>query len=275
MTAAGDTNRTAERALEVKTNSADPRDHCAICLESISERAITAPCNHALFDYLCLLTWLLDHDARCPLCKTEVVSVSYDFVSTTEFKTFIVPKKPPPTSSRSLHDRHDSPGDQSRTLSRSRRRQRPASNLPSDSDRALETRRSIYCRQLYSLHVGSNSISGHRNFTARTFSASLELQSRARIWIRRELGVFDFLNSVKGPNGATRRVNNAEFLLEYIIAMLKSVDIKDCSGRAEHILGEFLGKSNARLFLHELEAWLRSPYCDVREWDAVVQYPDL
>jgi hypothetical protein len=45
-----------------------PPDHCAICLEPISERAITAPCNHALFDYLCLLTWLLDHDAKCPLC---------------------------------------------------------------------------------------------------------------------------------------------------------------------------------------------------------------
>lgn len=47
-------------------------DNCAICLEHISERAITTPCNHALFDYLCLLTWLLEHDASCPLCEYHI-----------------------------------------------------------------------------------------------------------------------------------------------------------------------------------------------------------
>lgn len=72
-----------------------------------------------------------------------------------------------------------------------------------------------------------------------------------------------------------REVNNAEFLLEYIIALLKSVDIKGSTGRAEDLLQEFLGRDSARLFLHELEAWLRSPYNDLRDWDKAVQYPDI
>jgi len=31
---------------------------CTICLESITERAVAAPCNHLTFDFLCLLSWL-------------------------------------------------------------------------------------------------------------------------------------------------------------------------------------------------------------------------
>lgn len=70
----------------------------------------------------------------------------------------------------------------------------------------------------------------------------------------------------------TRKANNAEFLLEYIIAILKSVDIKGSEGQAEDMLQEFLGRDNTRLFLHELRAWLRSPYTSLEDWDRNVQY---
>ena len=69
---------------------------------------------------------------------------------------------------------------------------------------------------------------------------------------------------------AARRANNAEFLLEYIIAILKTVDIK--GNQAEDMLQEFLGRDNTRLFLHELKAWLRSPYMTLEDWDRHVQY---
>lgn len=72
----------------------------------------------------------------------------------------------------------------------------------------------------------------------------------------------------------TRRANNAEFLLEYIIAILKTVDIKGSGGQAEDMLQEFLGRDNTRLFLHELKAWLRSPYTSLEDWDRNVQYND-
>ena len=67
------------------------------------------------------------------------------------------------------------------------------------------------------------------------------------------------------------RTKNAEFLLEYIIAILKSVDIKGPDGQAEVKLQEFLGRDDARLFLHELRAWLQSPYTLLEDWDRHVQ----
>lgn len=109
--------------------------------------------------------------------------------------------------------------------------------------------------------------------TPQLFVRDEELVSRARKWIRRELQVFQFLSpDGDEEEGITRKANNAEFLLEYIIAILKSVDIKGSGGQAEDMLQEFLGRDNTRLFLHELRAWLRSPYISLEDWDRNVQY---
>ena len=102
------------------------------------------------------------------------------------------------------------------------------------------------------------------------------------MFIRRELGVFDFLD----PNSSAfnsqslagsaerplRRTTNREFLLEYIISILQAIPLKGSEGQAEMLLAEYLGARNARLFLHELESWLRSPYERLGEWDEKVQY---
>jgi hypothetical protein len=172
--------------------------------------------------------------------------------------------------------------------SRSRRRSRtPRSHRlnrapsPQDLDTELLRRRYIYHHKLYSLHVGSNQLSRFRDLTPQLFRNDEVLISRARKWIRRELQVFEFLNpgNIRGGDSrsnsrVTRRVINAEFVLEYIIAILKSVDIKGSSGQAEDMLQEFLGRETTRLFLHELRAWLRSPYTSLNDWDLAVQYRD-
>ena len=89
--------------------------------------------------------------------------------------------------------------------------------------------------------------------------------------MRRELQVFQFLNSnAEGGERVARRASNADFLLEYIIAILKTVDVK--GSPAEDMLQDFLGRDNTRLFLHELKAWLRSPYTKLEDWDRHVQY---
>jgi hypothetical protein len=104
------------------------------------------------------------------------------------------------------------------------------------------------------------------------------------MWIRRELQVFPFLCSPDPdpiPTGLSieearhrqRLRNNAEFLLEYIIAILKTVDLQDSAGQAEAMLADFLGRDNVRLFLHELRSWLRSPAPTLAAWDREVQYP--
>ena len=147
------------------------------------------------------------------------------------------------------------------------------SYIPSSAGNAILRRREVYRLNLYSSHVGSNRLSKYQNLTPQLVARDEELVSRARKWIRRELKVFEFLNSDEGQaQDMAKRAINAEFLLEYIIAILKTVDIKGAGGQAEDMLQEFLGRDKARLFLHELRAWLRSPYKSVEDWDRHVQY---
>jgi hypothetical protein len=138
------------------------------------------------------------------------------------------------------------------------------------------------------MRVGSNRLSQYRELTPELFNRDEELVSRARKWIRRELRVFAFLNpemeeeqripqQVSRPGTQrleNRRANNAEFLLEYVIAILRTVDLKGSAGQAEELLRDFIGRENACLFLHELQAWLRSPYNSLVDWDRHVQYPN-
>lgn len=158
---------------------------------------------------------------------------------------------------------------------------------PTGPNDPLLRRRHVYRHQLYSLRVGSNRLSRYRELTPEHFNRDEELVSRARKWIRRELRVFTFLNpdsdEDSGPERVarpgqqrldSRRANNAEFLLEYVIAILRTVDMKGPAGQAEELLRDFLGRENARLFLHELQAWLRSPYSSLEDWDRNVQYED-
>lgn len=45
----------------------DVSDPCVICLEPITEPAVAVSCNHANFDFLCLVSWL-EQRRNCPLC---------------------------------------------------------------------------------------------------------------------------------------------------------------------------------------------------------------
>lgn len=212
--------------------------------------------------------------------------MKYDLQAPTGPKIYRLPKqlKPPPTTAVS----QPSQPDFARFLERHgpRPRRRAPRPRPPEPDDPLVRRRQVYRNKLFSLRVGSNRLSKYRELTPQLFNQDEELISRARKWIRRELQVFSFLNP-DGEDGdtqrvgrageqrlATRRANNAEFLLEYIIAILRTVDIKGSAGQAEELLQEFIGRDNARLFLHELQAWLRSPYNSLQDWDRNVQYED-
>ncbi|OJD37946.1 ring finger domain-containing protein [Diplodia corticola] len=240
-------------------------ESCVICLDAISERAITVPCNHCSFDFLCLASWLQQR-STCPLCKADVSQVQYDWRSPEDFKTYNVQSTAPAASAARSHARPFVPR---------RNRRRPPRRSPSPSpDIALIRRRHVYRNELFSMHVGTNRISRYANFTPHMVAASPDLQSRARAFIRRELRVFSFLypEAADDSETASRRVGNAEFLLEYMLAILKKMDIKGPTGQAEDMLQEFIGRNHARLFLHELGAWLRSPYTRLEDWDRHVQY---
>ncbi|KAN0078678.1 hypothetical protein V8E54_005191 [Elaphomyces granulatus] len=260
---------------------------CVICLDSLREPSVAVPCEHANFDFMCLISWL-EQRRVCPLCKAEVTAVKHNLRSSGPSKLYILPtglptpagpappQQPSPTDSASFSERR---GAQSHW-----RIPGPRSVDPEDT---LSRRRHVYRNQLFSLRVGSNRLSRYRELTPQLFNQDEDLTARARTWIRRELQVFEFLNPETaggrsreraGRTGelrlARRRANNAEFLLEYIIAILRTVDIKGSAGQAEDLLQEFIGRANTRLFLHELQSWLRSPYVSLHDWDRNVQYPD-
>ncbi|MCJ1294288.1 hypothetical protein MMC34_005846 [Xylographa carneopallida] len=256
-------------ALDQIKKGDDTLDPCVICLEAVSERAIAVPCKHNNFDFLCLVSWLQERPT-CPLCKAAVSSVDYEFNAGQAFKTYHITSTLPGETSARYTGRSDSY--LGRRPNPSRRYRDPQRHAPSPSaDAALLRRRQVYRDQLYSLHVGSNRVSRFQDLTPQRFVRNSEMISRARKWIRRELQVFEFL-SPDTSNDVTRKAGNAEFLLEYIVAILKTVDIKGSGGQAQDMLQEFLGRDNTRLFLHELRAWLRSPYLALEAWDRNVQY---
>lgn len=260
----------------------DEENPCVICLERISEPATAQPCQHSSFDFLCLISWLQERSS-CPLCKSEIKTVHYDFDAEKKYKTYEVTstaQKPETASTSRTQQTYDSRGrrgsSSGRVYGSSRRgTEWGQPRISQTQDEALLKRRDVYRNQLYSLHVGSNRVSRFQDLTPSMFTRDAELVSRARKWIRRELQVFSFLSpdsSAGSGSSGDRRANNAEFLLEYIVAILKTVDIQGSSGQAEEMLKDFLGRENTRLFLHELRAWLRSPFTSLEDWDRNVQY---
>ncbi|KAI1109359.1 hypothetical protein F5Y14DRAFT_29888 [Nemania sp. NC0429] len=264
----------------------EPPACCVICLDGITEPCEARPCKHRNFDYLCLLNWL-ERSTRCPLCKGTIHEVGHDLdhdgLGTS--RVYLVPQlnQVKDGASRAgepraqaqlytsrLEDRHPDGRSDSR-------RHENFSQRPVTRDEAILRREQIYRNRLYSLHVGTNPRSRYKDITPASFESDPELLSRARAWLRRELQVFGFLRTPSSPQGSgdvmtRRRANNAEFLLEYIIAILKTVDIQGSQGAAEDMLSEFLGRENTRLLLHELRNFLRSPW-SIETWDRKVRYP--
>lgn len=195
----------------------------------------------------------------------------YQCHSPKDFKTYIVPVATPTTASSTTSTSRTLPRSR-RPYHPSRRRHRPAHLPAPNADTALLHRRRIYREGLYSLHVGSNRLSRFRHsLTPHDFATDEELVSKARKWIRRELQVFDFLSHPPASSSSSSS-SNAEFLLTYIVAILRTVPLRGSSGQAEEMIAEFLGKDSARLFLHELASWLRSPFTKIDDWDRKVQY---
>lgn len=316
-------------SVAVAVSVSDPTDlpapdHCVICLDVISEKAVALPCNHDQFDFPCLGTWLQRHQV-CPLCKGDVTGIRFKVTDggggggdddNDDTKIFHLPpveipperRRPPHSSSSNIGSRYGAirhrqrPGLEAAYWRRDRERSRsgifrrrgrgifPPRAERVTQDTALDFRRGVYRDRLYALHVGSNRISRYRTLTPSMFQTDSHLVSRARMFLRRELQVFEFLypqhistesstsssssssSSTHSPSTSSRRANNADFVLEYVVSILQSIDLKGSSGQAEELLTDFLGRDNARLFIHELVSWLRSPFEKLEHWDRNVQY---
>ncbi|PPJ57814.1 hypothetical protein CBER1_00178 [Cercospora berteroae] len=238
------------------------QDACTICLEPITERAVATPCNHLSFDFLCLVSWLQEQSS-CPLCRAAVLEVQYDWRGPEDYKTYHVSLSKEDTTRPVASSTHSHQPYRRRAQPR-----RAIYPIRPPVDDILERRRRVYREGLPSLHIGANRISQYKDFTQQDFLASDELQTKAKQFLRRELKVFDFLDN--NPRASSR-----DFLIVYIVFVLKSHELRGADGRAEDLVAEFLGKENASLLLHEMESWLRSPYLSLEDWDGEVQYPAL
>ncbi len=276
---------------EVAARNENEAECCVICLDAISDVCEAVPCGHHNFDYLCAVSWFLEQPS-CPLCKTAVTEILHGAPGTANrAATAIEQKKPKEAHYRTAPESLNHI--RARACRRPPRRRYPEQERRANSAQsAILERRAIYRAGRYSKHVGSNRVSQYRELTPQLFCRDEELVSRARMWLRRELQVFSFLSLDDSDTGATaepdansdsagsstrtavgrRRANNAEFLLEYVVAILKSVDIMGSAGQAEDMLSDFLGRDNTKLFLHELRAWLRSPFTKLEDWDRATQY---
>ncbi|TRX97602.1 hypothetical protein FHL15_001357 [Xylaria flabelliformis] len=253
--------------------SEDAPKCCVICLTDVAKPCRALPCKHCNFDYLCLLTWL-EHRPCCPLCNCAVQEVWYDLGDgDSQPKVYKVPA--------TLTKFNNQNGVSSRSTSISELR---SSSYADESaqlygDEAMRRRRSIYRHNLYSLHVGSNrrqpTTSRYRELSPELFRKDNQLVSRARMWLRRELRVFEFLvtsNQSSHDHSPSRRCNKVDYLVEYTIAILKTLDTQSSEGQAEEMLQVYIGRRFTRLLLHELRAWLKSPCSTLRAWDRIVQY---
>jgi hypothetical protein len=256
-------------------------DCCVICLDAITEACEARPCQHSNFDFLCLVNWL-EQQPKCPLCKAAVSEVRYEFdgPDRKRWRTFEVRKTADADPVAATGHGTSQPPNRNWPFRRGRRQREHVPRHTVTEDEAVIRRRQIYRDGLYSLHVGTNRITRYRELTPRLFEQDPDLVSRTRMWLRRELKVFEFLHTPAEAQGSDdmmtrRRANNAEFLLEYIIAILKTVDMQGSQGQAEDMLQEFLGREHTRLLLHELKSFLRSPSMSLEAWDRTVQYPPV
>ncbi|CAK7269990.1 hypothetical protein SEPCBS57363_003875 [Sporothrix epigloea] len=275
--------RKAPSPAASSVTSSSSTDRCVICLDTVAEPCVAQPCGHRHYDFLCLLSWLLSRHPSCPLCKATVETVQFgDNLA----KTFSVPNKTEDEAATVVEPVLASTTSGAR-VARSRRERRsyvapfpPLSQEPPAV--ALERRRRVYRLGVFARHVGANRHSRcYRELTPQLFAQDPDLVSRARAFLRRELQVFwegenrpvtdaAILEAARGG----RRANNAEFLLEYIVAILQTIDLQDSAGQAEELLqGFFRGRrDHTRQFLHELRSFLRSPYLTLASWDRHVQY---
>ncbi|KAM3470457.1 hypothetical protein MY5147_006400 [Beauveria neobassiana] len=252
------------------THNPDSEDCCVICLEDISDPCELAPCGHYNFDVGCIGTWLAV-SRRCPLCKVFVNQIIRgprglpgrpvnDIRSPGEIllaQLWPGPSSHTPATRRPRY----TPADFAAAGAAYARSMRRAANT---APRDIAHRRDVYPRGLLFIHVDSGSISGYRELPPALLHREPQLITRARAFLQRELRVLDSVPAER-----------AAFPIDYAVSVLRNRDIGTGIGLLEAPLTANLGSSSARLLLHGLGAWLRSPYASLEEWDAAVRYPHL
>ena len=232
---------------------------------------------------------------RMSLGNALVKELKYNLDSPTGPSTYAVTMRLPPAPVAPYDLREDVVRGRVRARVRERLRgrlrERPLTDLgagasfPNSSQRLspirldIPVRRRIvvYRHELYSLHVGTNLYSRFRDVTPPRFVQDTELQSRTRMWVRRELQALIRLQQASRDqpsscDGLSIPFECLEMFIEFLVDLLKRYDMLSSDGQIVRRLRRFLGARVTPLFLHELRAWLRSPHETMDAWDQHAQY---
>lgn len=82
---------TQVEAVDINGKEVQEEITCAICLDTVSSRAVLEPCLHE-FDFVCIDEWTATHDT-CPVCRQAASNIYYEIISDLEFKTKQVQKR--------------------------------------------------------------------------------------------------------------------------------------------------------------------------------------
>ncbi|KAG1824866.1 uncharacterized protein BJ212DRAFT_1260915, partial [Suillus subaureus] len=238
-------------------------DHCVICLQSLVDRTVIPTCSHE-FCFECISIWA-EQSRKCPLCSQLIGEyVIHHIRSQFDYQKHYLP--PPRSSSPRLLPTGESHVRVARRARRDRYWGRRVRHDADELERAIARRRWVYQNHLYAKHVASNSFTRYRPYPSPAqFTASPNMISRATIFLRRELRVWQNLD--------------VEFLTTFIISLMKAIDIRAES--AVKLLSEFLDLDtpyiegqrhpNAEHFAHEIYCYIRSGR-DLSIYDNLVQY---
>ncbi|KND89377.1 putative RING finger protein C16G5.03 [Tolypocladium ophioglossoides CBS 100239] len=262
--------------------------NCVICLDATTEPCTLFPCEHRCYHYTCISQWL-NITPQCPLCKATVSSVVHGPVGRQQTREYYPSGVPRAAASRS------NPPIPNPALRYAEPRLSSFQFGPAPGDlfaprpdepAGLAFRREVYRLLRYSMHVGANPMSGYREVARERFSQDVDLHTRVRTFLRRELRVFGWLSTpdaddlvpLQGESLYSfrdrKRAVTVERLLGHILRLLQHFEIRGSDGSLENDLTTHLGRENTRLLLHELHSFLRSPHNSLEDWDREVQYAD-
>lgn len=263
-------------------------DDCVICLDATTDPCTLLPCEHRCYHYTCISQWL-SITPQCPLCKATVSRVVHGPVGRQETREYYPSGVLPAAASRlSAQPLNPAIRYAPSPLSSFQFGPAPGSFFAPrpDEPAGLAFRRDVYRLLRYSMHVGANRMSGYREVTREMFNRDIDLHTRVRTFLRRELRVFGWLSTPDADNllplqGESlysfrdrKRAVTVERLLGHILRLLQHFEIRGSDGSMEDDLTTHLGRENTRLLLHELHSFLRSPHNSLEDWDREVQYAD-
>ncbi|APA13452.1 hypothetical protein SS1G_07931 [Sclerotinia sclerotiorum 1980 UF-70] len=108
------------------------------------------------------------------------------------------------------------------------------------------------------------------------------MEARVRLFAEREIQIFSVkcvcpqcqVPSPDSPNhsiGPNQVEEIRSFVVNKIVDLLKQYDLQDKAVEIEQAAKEYLS-GHARLFLHELRAWIESPFETLEQWHRNTTY---